>query len=111
MSCRIYSGKARHGHTVGYLRSRWEKLPGDDRAASFLLADLLDAQDRLVLEEIGFASAQVDYTMSFVRLNRATGTLLNYERIELIRSCQDCLPTIQFDKPGIGTDLLPTPAR
>jgi hypothetical protein len=33
MSCRIYSGKARHGHTVGYLRSRdlgvtWERADG-----------------------------------------------------------------------------------
>ena len=65
-----------------YLHRRWESLPGDDRAASFLLEDLLDAQDRLAFEESGFALAQVEYTLSFTRLNRATGTLLRHQQID-----------------------------
>ena len=36
---------------VDYLTRRWELLSGDDRSGSFLLEDLLDAQDRLAIEE------------------------------------------------------------
>ena len=80
------------------------------RAASFLLADLLDAQDRLVLEEFGFARAQVDYTLSLTRLNRATGVLLRHEQIELVRACVEFLPTILFEKSGVVPETLPPPA-
>ena len=31
---------------VDYLQRRWELLPGEDRAASFLLEDLIDSQDQ-----------------------------------------------------------------
>jgi outer membrane protein TolC len=58
------------------LQRRWEILPGDDRSASFLLQDLLDAQDRLNDEEEGLVQAQVETVLSFARLNRATGVML-----------------------------------
>ncbi len=93
-----YSAMVAADADVRYLQRRWEELPGDDRAASFLLADLLDAQDRLVLEEFGFARSHVDYGMSLNRLNRATGTLLKFEQIELIHASEDCLPKILFEK-------------
>jgi len=66
-----------------YLKRCWELLPGDDRAASFVLQDLLDAQDRLAFEEAGFAEAQAEYTLSFTRLNRATGVLFRHEQIQV----------------------------
>ena len=66
---------------VGYLQRRWELLPGEDRAASFLLEDLLDAQDRLAAEEFGFSKAQGDYTLSLAQLKRVTGTLLQRETL------------------------------
>jgi len=82
---------------VDYLTRRWELLPGDDRAASFLLEDLLDAQDRLAFEEAGFAHAQVDYTLSHTKLRRSMGTLLQQERIEIRRGHDGCLPHVGFE--------------
>lgn len=81
-----------------YLQKRWEMLPSDDRSASFLLEDLLDAQDRLAAEESGFAAAQVDYAMSLTRLNRVIGVLLKQEEIDLVEGTEDCLPAMFFEK-------------
>jgi outer membrane protein TolC len=81
---------------LDYLDRRWEALPGDDRSASFLLEDLLDAQDRLALEEFGFAQAQVAYTTSFFELKRAMGTLLTCQGIAPCSAQEDCLPRILF---------------
>ncbi|MFV1965126.1 MAG: TolC family protein [Pirellulaceae bacterium] len=44
---------------VDYLQDRWTRLPGDDRSASFLLEDLLRAQDRLADAEFSFAEVQI----------------------------------------------------
>jgi outer membrane protein TolC len=85
---------------VQYFQRRWELLPGDDRAASFLLEDLLDAQDRLALAEHAFVRAQVEYTVNLTRLNRATGILLKHEQIHLLRGDDGCLPVIRFEKPA-----------
>ena len=93
---------------VQYLQHRWESLPGDDRAASFLLEDLLDAQDRLALEEFSFTRSQVDYSLSLTRVNRATGTLLKHENIHLLRTSENCLPANIFEKAGIAPDMSPT---
>ncbi len=83
---------------VDYLTQRWQLLAGDDRSASFLLEDLLDAQDRLAIEEYGFAVAQRDYTISQVTLNRATGILLQQEEIEPVRMCRGGLPELRFKR-------------
>ncbi|MDV6033833.1 MAG: TolC family protein [Phycisphaera sp. RhM] len=66
---------------VELISNRWRELPGDGYSANSLLEDLLDAQDRLLVEEVGFARAQIDYTLSTSRLKRATGTLLQIEPI------------------------------
>lgn len=66
---------------VDLISNRWRELPGDGFSANSMLEDLLDAQDRLLLEEVGFARAQVDYALSTTRLKRATGTLLQIETI------------------------------
>ena len=66
---------------VSYLQRRWELLPGEERAASFALEDLLDSQDRLNNEEFGFVQAQINYTLSLATLQRAMGTLLQQEHV------------------------------
>ncbi len=76
---------------VELISNRWRELPGDGYSANSLLEDLLDAQDRLLLEEVGFARAQIDYTLSTSRLKRATGTLL---QIEPIGSAPGAVPSV-----------------
>ena len=96
---------------VEYATSRWQQLSGEDRSASLLLEDLLDAQDRLVLEEFGFAYSQHTYTISQTELKRAMGTLLEQEGIEPVRVCQGGLPQLQFQKgPSLVTpaEVLPS---
>jgi len=66
-----------------YLKRRWELLPGHDRSSSFLLEDLIDAQDRRADTERAFAKAQVDHVMSLTKLNRSTGTILRQENAEI----------------------------
>ena len=83
---------------VEYLCQRWELLSGDDRSVSFLLEDLLDAQDRLAFAEYGFAVAQRDWTISHTALKRATGTLLQEQQIQPVRGCNGGLPDLRFER-------------
>ncbi len=62
---------------ANYLLERWRLLPGNDQTTSFLLEDLLDAQERVAVEEQDFVEAQVAYVLSVVRLKRASGILLS----------------------------------
>ncbi|WP_291179350.1 TolC family protein [Gimesia sp.] len=66
-----------------YLKRRWEMLPGHDRSSSFLLEDLIDAQDRRAEAEQAFVTAQVDHVMSLTKLNRSTGTILRQEHVDM----------------------------
>ncbi len=84
-------------------RQRWQLMAGEERSGSLLLEDLLDAQDRLVVEEYGFALAQRSYAVSQTQLKRATGTLLQQEGIEPIRFCEGGLPRLQFQKYPAAT--------
>ncbi len=85
-----------------YLTQRWQLLPGDDRSASFLLGDLLDVQERVAREEFEFARAQINYTLALAELKRATGTLLQFERITPLEIEEDRLPRRVFDKPDMA---------
>ena len=67
---------------VEFMTQRFELLPGDDRAASFLLEDLLTAQERLSAEEFDFVDAQISYAIALADLKRTIGVLLQYEMIE-----------------------------
>ncbi len=99
---------------VDYLTQRWKLLAGDDRSVSFLLEDLLDAQDRLALEEYGFSVAQTDYTISQTTLKRAMGTLLQQEQIQPVRACCDGLPQLRFQRTArlvTPDEVLPQQAR
>lgn len=62
---------------ANYLLERWRLLPGNDQTTSFLLEDLLDAQERVAVEEQDFVEAQVAYVLSVVRVKRASGILLS----------------------------------
>ena len=85
---------------VRYLHDRWRLLPGDDRAVSFVLEELLDAQDRQMEAEAAFVRAQVEYTVSHYNLQRAVGSLLHV----------DGIPS-PHELPGGGHSVLsPTPA-
>ncbi|MEM6470932.1 MAG: TolC family protein [Planctomycetota bacterium] len=61
------------------LATRWKELPGDGFSSNSMLEDLLDAQDRLLTEELALARAEVDYAIGTIRLKRAIGTLLQVE--------------------------------
>ncbi len=91
---------------VEYSTRRWQLLAGEDRSAGLLLEDLLDAQDRLVVEEFGFALAQHSYAVSQTALKQAMGTLLEQEGINSYRTCQGGIPQLQFQK----NDSFATPA-
>lgn len=81
-----------------YFMKRWELLPGDDRSASFLLEDILSAQDRLAAAESNYAQSQISYTMSIVKAKRAIGVLMKAERIEAVEQCEIGLPRYIFEK-------------
>jgi outer membrane protein TolC len=83
---------------VRYLEERWRLLPGEDQVVSFLLEDLLDAQDRLTDEQYDYVAAQVAYTLSIPELQRALGTLLEAEQVEVNRTSDGCKPTLILDK-------------
>ncbi len=83
---------------VAYLQERWQLIPGEDRAASFVLEDLLDAQDRLADEEFRFVDAQRAYMVSLTTLREATGVLLQHEQIVPAELELDGVPRIFFDK-------------
>lgn len=86
---------------IKFLSERWRLLPGDQQVAGVILEDLLAAQDRRADAELGMANAQVAYVVSQVNLKRATGTLLNCERITVTQICVDKLPTLSVNKaPG-----------
>jgi outer membrane protein TolC len=82
---------------VRYLQERWRLLPGEDQAASFLLEDVLDAQERLTDAEFNFVAAQIDYTLSVSELKRAMGTLLEAEKVEVSRSSDRSHPAVILD--------------
>ncbi len=89
-----------------YLKDRWELLPGDDRASSFLLEELLEAQDRLAIEEFAFVRAELGYMVSLTRLNRVMGTLLEQEQVSVRRICQQDIPQLILDKPRPAEPLI-----
>ncbi|MCC9599923.1 TolC family protein [Stieleria sp. JC731] len=67
------------GQYVDFVANRWRELPGEGYSSNAMLEDLLDAQDRLLNEEVALADAQVDYVLSTIRMKRATGTLLEIQ--------------------------------
>jgi hypothetical protein len=87
---------------VDYLQDRWALLPGDDRSASLLLEDLLDAQERLTASEYEFLDAQLSYSLSQMSYKKAIGSLLVTENITAERYCDCYLPRVEFRRGTRG---------
>jgi outer membrane protein len=64
---------------IEYLSARWEASLDEQRSSAVLLDDLLNAHDRLMRSEGLYAAALVAYNAGFASLNRATGTLVDYQ--------------------------------
>ncbi|RMF39665.1 MAG: hypothetical protein D6753_13270 [Planctomycetota bacterium] len=64
-----------------FLLDRWRMLADENDAVVLLLEDLLDAQERLAEQESALAQAQSDYALAIVRLQQATGRLLQINRL------------------------------
>jgi outer membrane protein TolC len=86
---------------LAYLETRWERLPREDLAASFMLENILTAQDRLLEAEFEYLQSNVTYNLSLMNLKRATGSLLQHEMVTISRACQAGLPTQMTSKPEI----------
>ncbi|WP_417739116.1 TolC family protein [Rosistilla oblonga] len=77
---------------VQYLDQRWRALPSQQDSAVLLLENLLDAQQRLGNEESAFATAHVNYALSWIALRRAMGTLLSMQKEPIAQPVIDGLP-------------------
>lgn len=86
------------GAKTEYIRKRWELLPGENGAASFVLENLLDSQNQLATAEYGYLSAVLTYNLALINLKRATGTLLQHENVRISRTTQNRLPTTVLSK-------------
>jgi outer membrane protein len=67
------------------LQERWEVETGGGRPGSAYLELLLDSQERLASAEEELLRNSVAYNVALVNLERAQGTLLQYEEIEAQR--------------------------
>ncbi len=90
---------------VDYLDERWQLLAGDDQAASFLLQDLLDAQDRMSAAERTVVTTQVNHALSQCQLKRAMGTLLDCQQVSAHRVYECETPRLILEKNGPGCQL------
>lgn len=76
-----------------YLKSRWERLPGENATAAQTLENLLSAQERLALAEQSYLQSQMTFNLGITNLKRATGTLLQHEAITVADTASSGLPT------------------
>lgn len=66
---------------LNYIHERWKHLAGVERSADLHLEDLLLAQEQLAAAEFQHLQAATTYSLAVMHLKRATGTLLQDERI------------------------------
>ncbi|MCO8124319.1 TolC family protein [Stieleria sp. TO1_6] len=76
------------------IRKRWEVLAGNDPSATLFLDNLIAAQNRLALSEHALAQTLATYNLSLISLARAKGTLLQEQRIDIMRNRSNCLPSL-----------------
>lgn len=83
---------------------RWESfglVEGDltsGLTASTALNQLLDAQDRLANAELAYTQSIIDYKLAESALKKADGSLLQMDRISIMRLNQDCLPSLEVNR-------------
>jgi len=93
------------GQRLDYIEERWQHLPGEERSGGLYLEDLLVAQEQLAAAEYGYLMASTTYSLALMNLKRATGTLLQDERISRAVIEVDGLPSGILNK-----DPLPEPS-
>ena len=79
------------------LTRRWEMMGGDGAVVGTVLENLLDAQQRRTEAEREWITAQTQYLISLVELQRAMGTLLIRTGIAPIHQCDNSIDFIQTD--------------
>ena len=77
---------------VDYLRERWHLLPVENGSASFLLEDLLDAQERLAGTEREGLETALAFNLAQVAYKQSIGSLLETNHIRVDRRCECDLP-------------------
>ena len=84
---------------VETLNTRWTKGLSAGESASGYLQLLVDAQDRLAAAESDFTQSAVVYNVAAIALQRAQGTLLKYEDLDIQKGKDDAgLPTLNIAK-------------
>lgn len=94
------------------LTRRWEMIAGDGANVGGVLENLLDAQQRRADAESEWTAAKGRYRTSLVELQRAMGTLLQYESITPERATSD--NSIHFSRPQTYAEITvpePLPTR
>ena len=87
------------GEDVRVLGKRWDSSGGADKPASGYLQLLVDAQDRCADAEGQFTRSAVLYNVAGIALQRAQGTLLKYEDLQINRTKDDAgLPVVNISK-------------
>ena len=88
---------------VRVLAKRWDSSGSAQKPAVGYLQLLIDAQDRLASAEEEFARSSVLYNVATIGLQRAQGTLLKYEDLEINRTQDDAgLPVLNISKKTNG---------
>jgi outer membrane protein TolC len=84
---------------VRVLAKRWDSSGGTEKPASGYLQLLVDAQDRCADAEGQFTRSSVLYNVAAIALQRAQGTLLKYEDLEINRTQDNAgLPVLNISK-------------
>jgi len=88
---------------LDYIHERWQHLPGEGRSAGLHLEDLLAAQEQLAAAEFGYLQASTTYSLALMDLKRATGVLLQDERISHAVVDVDGVPSALLNKEPMPT--------
>lgn len=83
---------------IQYLENRWRHMAGDGVSGASLLHDLFQALDRFSAAEYGQLQALVTYNLALINIKKATGTLLQEQRVVMGRGCEDGLPILIPDQ-------------
>jgi hypothetical protein len=96
---------------VRVLAKRWDSSGGAEKPASGYLQLLVDAQDRCADAEGQFTRSSVLYNVAAIALQRAQGTLLKYEDLEINRAQDNAgLPVLNISKKPDNHSAPVTPA-
>jgi len=87
---------------LDYIHERWQHLAGVERSADLHLEDLLLAQQQLAAAEFQHLQAATTYSVSLMNLKRATGSLLQDERISHTVVQMDTLPAAILAKEQVA---------